>query len=408
MKNALLSVLLCVFAPFTLADRKITVGFEEQLTSGTSTYPVTSCTVGITHEIQSSVVHSGTYALRIQHNSVNGTCNANATLTASDTSGTYVWRVYFRTDDATPDVDQTILSFNDSAGSTPSQRLQLLTTGVLRMNNGPTSTSSDGSTTLVSDTWYRIEAEVLLSDTVGTVTVRLDGATEISMTGIDTLETNLYRFHLGAYSGNEDRTNNTYYDDIAINDETGSFQTSWPGAGNIAIVTAASNDTVTWTNTGANCSGTSQYDCVDDIPGSAYDDTSGYNDTASVQTDRFNITTIPSEVPASADITVLSVYGKLGGSSTTGTNTARLSLWDDSGTETNGSTAAYCDTTTWGPVAIYHSDAGTKTKADIQNYDIGYEPVSLNQTCRATALWMLIEWAPGCNHALPLMGAGCS
>lgn len=385
----LIVVLLFLLSYNAYADRLGTFGFEEQLTSGSSVgFAITSCTAGVTHEIQNSVVHSGSYALRIQHNSINATCNGNIT-TTSDTTGTYYFRVYFRTDDATPDVDQTILTFENSGGGI-AQRFQLLTTGVLRMNNFAIPSSSDGSTTLSNNTWYRLEVEVLLSDTVGTITVNLDGNTEIAMTGLDTLNTNLYRFRIGAFSGGEDRTNNTYYDDIAINNETGSFQTSWPGPGKISIVVPASDDTVTWTEVGA-CSGVGRYDCVNELPATALDLTD-YTETTTVQTDRLNLATLSSEIPSSADITVLNLVGHFGGASTTGTNTIRLSIWDDSSTESNGPTVAFCDVVGWAGWTATAFDPGTKTKSDIQNYDIGYEPVSLAQTCRTSSLHLLIEW----------------
>jgi hypothetical protein len=198
---------------------------------------------------------------------------------------------------------------------------------------------------------------------------------------------------------------NAFMDDFAINDATGTFQTGYPGPGKIAMTKPASDNTVTWTKTGANCSGTTNTDCVDDLPG-APDDASGYNNTSTVQTDRLNSTALPAEVPSDADIILVDVYARLGGSSTTGTNTARVALWDESATKTVGPTYAGCDTTTWVVMTTADHlvlDAGTRTKANMDSFDLGYEPVSLNQTCRATALWANVEWqpAPPAAQAMP-------
>ena len=381
------------------ATRLLTNGFEENNFTNTAWNTVSNAT------LQAVTVYSGTYA--VECNLSASSCVALRNLPSAVTSGTYYMRGYFRWA-AFPTVTQTTFSVASSTPTASCMTQQVNSTNKVRIRNNLTGTQVDSTNALSTDTWYRIEMRALLADAGGECEAKVydTGGTlleDISITGEDTLPTTISQFRWGAGTNNANA--HIFFDDVALNDNSGSFENSWNGDGRIELLKPASDNTVTWTKTGANCSGTTNTDCVDDEPGLP-DDASGYNSTSSVQTDRFNSTSLPAEVPSDAHIILADVYARLGGSSTTGNNTARVALWDETGTKTVGPTYAGCDTTTWTLMATDQHlvfDAGTRTKSNINSFDWGYEPVSLNQTCRATSVWVNVEWtpAPPAAQAMP-------
>jgi hypothetical protein len=171
---------------------------------------------------------------------------------------------------------------------------------------------------------------------------------------------------------------------------------------------------VAWTKNGVNCSGTTNSDCVDDVPGTP-DDLSGYNEATAAATDRLNTTGLGAEVPSDADIISVTVLARFGGDSTAGTRQCRVSIWDETGTKTQGPVTSLCDINGWNVMGTNDRlvfDAGTRTKADINDpdFDIGYEWIAA--TNRVTALWANVEWieapaAPSCGTRMSLTGVGC-
>ena len=410
------------------ANRLFTSGYETNdltATEWTSIDTSASPTVVTTPTGCGSAPHSGTYALKVSTGATPDTITVRRTSASTYTSGTLWARVYFCITDLPNTLPQDIFSLGNSS-STESGNLisvQVATGPILRARNRLTSTDTDGATTLSLNTWYMVELAVGISDTVGTIDVRLDGASEISVSGVDTLGSVGYsRLYVGVgQAASESANYDVYYDDVAWNDDQGTFETSWPGAGKIFRVTAASDNTVTWTKTGANCSGTTNTDCVDDL--GLPDDSSGYNTSSTANDeDRLNKTALGAEVPSDADMRLIHVFSRWGGGGSTGTRTGRMLLWDDASAQTNGPTttgANSCDFNGWPGILptsnLLVFDLGTRSKATVDDadFDLGYEPLNSNE-CRVTDLWGNVEWieapaAPaGCGTTMALMGAGCN
>lgn len=377
------------------ANRLCTSGFETNdiVANNTDWDGVTGAMT-----VVSTPVNSGTYALRIVTTAAQKGLYCGLTNAAGEGESVFI-RFYFRRASGTG----RIASFqNSSAASIAS--LEIDGSNQLTMTNIGDSSVITGAT-ITADVWYRVEARVKVSDTVGELELYIDGVSQGSLTSKDTLNTDIKRIYLGTNPNST--TADNYFDDFAANDSNGTFQTGLPGAGSIAMVVPASDVAVTWTKTGANCSGTTNTDCVDDEPG-APDDLSGYNTIVATNgsEDQFAVTALPAEVPSDADITVLYLRWKVGGTSATGTNTARLLIWDESSVQTLGTSGAVCDQNGWyqahqGAPAFMSFDPGTRTKANINSFNIGYETVSLAQTCNVTALWLYVEWVPGAASSTP-------
>lgn len=124
------------------------------------------------------------------------------------------------------------------------------------------------ATTLHKATWYCIEIKVVLSDTVGEVTVKIDGAQKLNLTSKDTI-----------YDGDgtiddimiyQESTDTVYVDDIVID------SSAWPGVGGLhVLVPSGAGNYTNWTpSTGSN------YECVNENPPT--DDTDYVSTDASV------------------------------------------------------------------------------------------------------------------------------
>ena len=117
---------------------------------------------------------------------------------------------------------------------------------------------------LLDGTWYALEFHFKISDADGIMQAKANGVLALDYSGdtkpgADTTLDNIYILAIGS-SG---RTQ--YYDDIAINDTTGSVDNSWCGDGRIiAIKPNANGDVTGLLNSAGNQ--TNNYTYVDDIP----------------------------------------------------------------------------------------------------------------------------------------------
>jgi len=138
--------------------------------------------------------------------------------------------------------------------------------------------TAEGSTTISTDTWYRLEVYLDVDDTSGRCTVKINGSTEIDYTG-DTqsgpLSAYLNRIYLGASSSG----NAAYFDDIAVNDTTGSSNNSWIGDHEVVLIKPNGNGNSSQFM-GSDGNQTDNYLLVDEVPNDG-DTTYVYSSTAS-------------------------------------------------------------------------------------------------------------------------------
>lgn len=385
----------CSLSTALLADRLITSGHETNATT-TTEWTLTSGTFAL----DTGTVHSGTYSMRYNVAAQQGYVNrVHATLT----SGTVYYRAFRRWGTLPSTGTPSIVENNGGGGTTLIVRIVGSGSPTLRLVNNTTATAATMTTVLSAGVWYRIEVAHTLLDAGGSMELRLYNDMDaspletVSITGEDTLRTNLTQWYFGSLGANS--TQDVYEDDIVVNSSAGSapFNT-WVGPSKIALAKPGSNDTVAWTKTGANCSGTTNTDCVDDEPGTP-DDASGYNLSATAnQEDRLNSATLTAEIPSDAVMIAMTVMDRWDGNGTTGTRTGRHLVWDEASAQTNGPTHSRCDVAagTWTIASAAQTTTMNltgKTKANVQSYDLGYEPLNATE-CRVTAIWANVEWKP--------------
>jgi hypothetical protein len=85
----------------------------------------------------------------------------------------------------------------------------------------------DSGTAMSADTWHYIEIHYIPLNSGGTFTLKLDGVTVIDFSG-DTTSSQEYISGINFFSGTENNYTGAF-DDIVINDTSGSVNNSWPG-----------------------------------------------------------------------------------------------------------------------------------------------------------------------------------
>lgn len=391
----------------THAARLFTTGFEESTTAADLATTMwdsagAGASVGTTNQ------HSGS-----NHLTISGTTakNIGRQLVASKTSGTIYVRFYWETTNAAA-FDSRIFSDRSSGGSHAAEIIKL-STGKIRLRNVVTTTQVDSTLTVSTGTTYRFELEHTVSDTPGAslgLILRIyvgdsESITEtLSILNEDVLPTNIRYFY---WEESAVSSSITYYvDDIAINDESGSPQNSWPGPGNIALLSPNGDTSVAWTRGGTPAA--TNWEGVDDVPGTPNDATDYNYDSGSTNSDRLALTNLPGAVGAGDTMVLMDVYGRVSASASSGTFAFRI--WDEGGTDTTGPTMTV-SSTSWRIVAtdehqVYNLSG--KTKANVDAFSAGYIAQSGAVEKRITALWANVEWkaAAGGSSACTLMLLG--
>lgn len=374
-------------------------GFE--LNSTTSNLEIYS--PGGSPTIQTTTVHSGTYALQITSLSSGTRKHVGFPWNGSAQNGPYYIRFYFRYDTA-PSGDNTIFRL----GSNPN-----LTIGdnvFIELTNGGTLILSDEdgdigspSSALSTGTWYRIEVEVDRTAAAGShiVRARIDGS-EFAGSSARDLAAGFWGGQIGGnIQAEAQTTGNWYFDDIAINDSTGSFQNSYPGEGEIIHLRPnAAGDNAGW------AAGTgSTFAEVDEVT----PDTGTYiASTTSGDISDFNIDDTPAALASDDTINCVMVGVRYAESVTTDPDpTFKIRIKASSGGTVEESSDITANATAFGtyPSSIYRyqlviydlpgASTTAWTKTDLDAAQIG---VNLTNDpagdARVSALWLLVEHKP--------------
>lgn len=171
--------------------------------------------------------------------------------------------------------------------------LTVTTSGIVKAYTGDSSTLVGTGTIALPVNVYRlIEMRLKIDNSSGVITTKIDSVQDINFSG-DTQpgdDTTISRVYLTCTSAMN--YNNLYFDDVFINDTTGSYNNSWPNNVKIVLLQpTADGTTKNWT-----CStGTTHYSMVNETSGTATD----YIFTASSDTvDEFVVENLPAEATA--------------------------------------------------------------------------------------------------------------
>lgn len=384
-------------------------GFElNSVTAGMEWSTVTNLT------IQTGTVRSGSYAGQIT-SLVSGTARGAyyQYSTTASTADTY-YRTYIRFG-TLPSAENTIVRVNNTAALTGTlvSRITVDNTGTVRLYDGAT-LAGTAATTLASGQWYCLELHHDLSLASGAriIQARLDQATAFGTTTSTATAGGLVYVVGGNLNSEAQTAGNWYFDDIAINNATGTVQNSWPGPGGIIHLRPAANaETTQWSSAGVGGTGTAptgNYTRVNEV--TPNDNTSYNQDNTITNVDLFTIDAVPAAVGATDTINLVQVGLRFTGTSTTLSNIrpAALLASQSDGTRLTGTAAAayasttYMTNTSTAPrnyALTSYTDpqaGGAWTKALLGTARIGYKGQNAGGggLVRVTNVWALVEYTP--------------
>ena len=361
-------------------------GFE--LNSLTANVELTSLTG--TGSIQTSIVRSGSYALR---------CNPTAAtgfilkvLQASDQAIVGYARAYIYIV-AYPDTVNNILTFQNSASANQGH-LRLNPNGTLIIANSTQTQIGSATAALALNQWYMIELKNDATTSPGTLTGQLGGIQFAS--GANNVQGSWYQFRVGSASSG--RTCDLYFDDIAVNDASGSFQNSWPGAGKIIhLKPDAAGDSSQWVPTsGAN------YTNVDEI--TPNDATDLVSDVVLNESDMYNVA--GSGIGSMDTTNVVMVGVRFRNDVADATTQFKAQIEKASGGTISQSAAITPNSTTWKtnglaapftyPIILYQDpDSINWTRDTLETMQIGQKStlIGVNKN-QVSAVWASVDYMP--------------
>ncbi len=355
----------------------LTTGVEISATSGTIS-------------VQSTIARTGTYALRTNA----GTSFVRQHLAGSNQS-TQVWVracIYIAT---LPGATTAVLRIANGSNATCAQ-IGLTTSGTLVLNDATGTLVGSASAALSTATWYTIELFLDASSSPGTVTGRLDG-TQFA-TGANSSQASWARALVGIIGST---TGDLYWDDWAVNDSTGSGQTSWPGIGKIIhLIPNGDGDNHAWNNTGNTAGSSTNYQLVDEIPPN--DSTDFVQIGTANAEDMYALT--DSGIGASDVVNVVMVGFRGRNNSADATAAAKLQIKKTSGGTITQGTAIVPNTTTFFTnanaeprnytlVTYTDPDGAAWTQATLDTAQAGIKLTTANtQRVQASAIWVSVDY----------------
>ena len=244
----------------------------------------------------------------------------------------YFLRAYFKFD-TIPTADAFLIRV--SAGLPYDVRLK--TDGKLYLAfNGSTNIGSP-SDVLVTDTWYRIELQWNIgTGAADSAELMLDGVSIASETGANRTDTVPTTFTVGFPVSSPGANIVCYVDDIALNDDTGSDQNSWPGEGHVVnlLPTTDAGGAGVWTLGTGTAYGGNAHTAVANTPPLGVVDRDAGSDVKQVRDNvsslgatAFDLTDYTTGgVPAGSTINLVELFAWTAAAVATGARTGSLAL----------------------------------------------------------------------------------
>ena len=342
-----------------------------------------------------TTVHSGTYAF-VPESLINGDGGyVGHNLAAAKISGTLYSRGYLFWS-AFPNAPSVCFEDINSAHTAVGFELFVTSTQKVVLKNEVTGTVQKSATTLSLNTWYRFEVRHLLASSGGELEMRMyrgDASSPLetlTITNENTLPTDIIDVQWGDPQGGGFQTH-SLIDDVAINDESGTFQNSWPGAGSINLLKPTFDTSVAWTR---NPVGSSNAQDVADVPNVPDDDATYNSISDTVSQDKFYLSELTANVPANASMTLAQVFARAG-SNQAAADTIRLLWWNENDTQITGPafSVAVNGYRLGNTSEFLVVNLSTTTRTSIAAAKIGYMADSgTGLLKKVTALWANVEY----------------
>lgn len=183
------------------------------------------------------------------------------------TSGrAYFVRDYWRCEDLPTGTDKAYICSIPGVGEVRWFDVRVRSNGEIGVS---TTTGEQVSTNgiIVPDTWYRIEVKFTYnSGGADTYEIKVDGVTVIGPITETVFENQPLEWAFGQFDSTASGVD-IWHDDVAINDDQGADQNSWPGAGNVYYLKPVADpgtSSANWTKPGGGT--TNRHTSVDNVP----------------------------------------------------------------------------------------------------------------------------------------------
>lgn len=347
-----------------------------------------------TATIQTTTVRTGTYALRT--NPAAATAFARYHVATSNLSTVAYQRVYVRIA-ALPGANATVMRFVDVANNACAQ-VRLTAAGTLVLMDAGSTPVGSASAALSLNTWYRLELGLDASTSPGSVEARLDGVSFAS--GANNIQSPWARVLVGPVVA---ATMDAVWDDWAVNDSSGSAQTSWPGAGQILhLVPTAAGDANAWNNTANAAGSTANFGLVDEVPPN---DATDMVQTGTLNAeDSYNLAN--SGIGAGDTVNVVMVGLRFSNNTADAAAAVRAQIKKTSGGTIAQGSAIVPNTTTWSSnapaqprnytlITYADPDGAAWTQGTLDSAQAGVKLTAAGtQRVRVTAVWVSVDYTP--------------
>lgn len=345
--------------------------------------------------IQGTIKRSGSYALKAKANGSTVTAQlAKRNITTIVAGRTYYVRTYIYIV-TYPEATKysNVFNLTDSA-LTHGLTVALLPDGTASVSDIDLGSMGTTTATLGTGSWIRVELSYVCNS--GAIDLRFDGTSVLTNTASSGIGMSL----LSVGNSGNNTQGEWYFADIAVNDDQGSYQNSWPGSGKVIYLRPnAAGDSAQWTPSSGD-----NYACVNETPP---DDHTSYVGVSTVNyLDMYNCDA--SGIGASDVVNVVEVGGRFARSASaspsfkfriikTGSGTEALSAAiQPDNTQPSYKTNTLVSPMT-SPIILYKDPDGTNawTQTTLDSMQIGMvETTDTNRTLYVTSVWAIVDYTP--------------
>ena len=365
-------------------------------------------TVGATGAtISGTAARSGSFGLRISSLTSATAAGVSYKFLSASVAGPYFLRVYLNVQ-TLPSASNHIISLNSSTatvGASPEGKITLEANGTLILRNGSGTQAGSASSPLTTNTWYMVDLKADANPTNGSrvLEARLNGVV-FSTSSAQTFN-KMLGYSVGGNLDSEAQTaGEWWFDDIALNDNTGSFQTTYPGRGNIIHLkpNAAGDANGFGTQTGGTAGSANNYTRVSEV---TPDGATSFNGSATLNAeDFFNVD--DSGIGATDTVNVVMVGARLRNSVADATAALRLEIKKTSGGTIAQSSDIIFNSSTFATnvtgvphnytvITYQDPDSGNWTKTTLDSMQIGYKLTTAGTNrFDVSALWAIVDYTP--------------
>lgn len=373
--------------------RLLTTGFELNSTTTNVEWDVYNLST-----ISSTIFRSGAYALRI--NAAATTPYWRAQLRSADSSTALFYARFYLYITSLPSVTAQIMRVTN-ASNVQQGVIRLTTAGKLQLMNGSVVQVGSDSSTLSNNTWYCVE--MYYNPGTGATDARLDGVSFASGTGTTG---SWSRILLGIPTGSLNC--DLFFDDVAVNDDSGSSQTSWCGSGKVIYLrpNAAGDANAFTTQTGGTAGASNNYTRVNEV---TPNDATSFNGSSTLNNeDMFNVDN--SGINSYDTVNVVHVGLRFRNSTADTAAAVKAQIKKTSGGTITQGTGIVPNSTTWRTnttatpwlfslTTYTDPDGAAWTNSTLDSMQIGYKlttgPAVAGRRVDVSNVWAVVDYTPG-------------